>query len=118
MKSLARIKTFTDHYPLVGPAVWMLSIQYYVIQAIVALHYIPSYSIRSNTISDLGNSSCGIYSGRAVCSPLHNLMNASFILLGVTMATGSLLIYQEFKESMAILAGFSLMAIAGLGTLM
>jgi hypothetical membrane protein len=45
-------------------------------------------------------------------------MNVSFIVLGIFMATGSLLIYQEFKESRATLIGFSFMAAAGVGTVM
>jgi hypothetical membrane protein len=43
-------------------------------------------------------------------------MNGSFLMLGFTMALGSLLIYQEFKESRASLIGFSMMALAGFGT--
>lgn len=45
-------------------------------------------------------------------------MNLSFIVLGLTMAVGALLIYQEFRESRASLIGFSCMAIAGLGTIL
>jgi hypothetical membrane protein len=116
MQKVTRLKTFTDRYPLIGPAVWMLSIQYFVIQIIAAHSYRYGYSLRFNTISDLGNSLCGAYSHRLVCSPQHNVMNASFILLGLTMATGSLLIYQEFKKSAGSLIGFSFMALAGLGT--
>ena len=112
------IKTFTDKYPLIGPAIWMLSVQYFVIQIIAGIAFKTTYNLRLNTISDLGNTVCGGFSGRYACSPLHNLMNASFILLGITMASGSLLIYQEFKKDLGTLIGFSLMAIAGLGTLM
>lgn len=117
MKRLMTIKTFTDRYPLLGPSVWMLSVQYFIIQIIVALSFTPSYSLRFNTISDLGNTVCGIYSSRNICSPQHSLMNASFILLGLLMASGSLLIYQEFKKDLTSLIGFSFMALGGLGTL-
>ncbi len=110
------IKTFTDRYPLIGPAIWTLSIQYFIVQIMAAETYKTAYSLRFNTISDLGNSVCGIYSGRYVCSPLHNLMNVSFIVLGITMASGALLIYQEFKRDTMTLIGFSCMALAGLGT--
>ncbi len=43
-------------------------------------------------------------------------MNVSFVALGLLMASGSLLIYQEFRENRGTLAGFILMGIAGLGT--
>lgn len=112
------IKTFSDRYPLIGPAIWILSIQYLIIQVIAARTYKGAYSLRFNTISDLGNSACGNYGGRYVCSPLHSLMNASFILLGTTMAFGSLLIYQEFRKDRGTLIGFSFMAVAGFGTVL
>src|SRR5271154_1655168 len=99
MPRLLKIETFTDRYPLIGPAIWILSIQYFIIQFIVAAAWQAPYSWRFNTISDLGNSACVVYGGRTVCSPLHGLMNASFILLGITMATGAMLIYQGFKEN-------------------
>lgn len=116
MQKAVVIKTFTDRYPLIGPALWILCIQYFIVQIIAGLRFNPSYSLRSNTISDLGNSSCGLYTGRYVCSPEHFIMNASFLILGLTMALGSLLIYQEFREDTATLIGFSCMTIAGLGT--
>lgn len=116
-KQSTKIKTFTDRYPFVGPIIWILSIQYYLIQIAVARAWTVPYSLAQNTISDLGNTACGDYAGRFVCSPLHSSMNASFITLGITMMTGSPLIYQEFKKTKASLTGFSLMALAGLGTL-
>jgi hypothetical membrane protein len=112
------IQTFTDRYPLIGPIIWVLSVQYFGIQIIAGLAYKTTYSLRFNTISDLGNSACGAYSGRYVCSPQHDLMNASFIVLGLTMAAGSLLIYQGFKRTKATLIGFSFMALAGCGTVL
>lgn len=113
-----RIKTFTDRYPYVGPAFWMISIQYYINQIIVARAWAVPYSILHNTISDLGNTVCGFQSGRYVCSPLHALMNTSFITLGITMVVGAVLIYHEFRESAGTTTGFGLMALAGLGTLL
>jgi len=113
-----RAQIFHDRYPLVGPTFWVISIQYYVTQLIVAADWPRPYSWANNAISDLGNTACGMYSGRYVCSPLHNWMNASFIVLGATMIAGSLLIYQEFRKSVASAVGFSFMALAGLGTIL
>jgi len=112
------VKTFTDRYPFVGPIFWMLSIQYYLVQLIVALVWSPPYSLSANTISDLGNTACGGYGLRLVCSPLHSLMNASFIILGLAMVIGAELIFQEFKDSLGSLVGFAAMAAAGIGTLL
>lgn len=118
MKAARKIAIFTDRYPLIGPIVWTLSVQYFVAQIVVASAWSPAYSWASNLISDLGNSLCTPYLGRMVCSPEYEVMNLSFISLGTTMALGSLLIYQEFRESKWSLIGFSLMALAGLGTML
>lgn len=118
MKSRRTIKTFTDRYPFIGPAMWILSVQYYVVQIVVAAAWEDQFNYLHNTISDLGNTACGIYAGRFVCSPLHDLMNVSFIVLGSFMALGSMLIYQEFKESSGSFIGFGFLAIAGAGTIL
>ncbi len=112
------MKTFTDRYPLAGPVLWILSVQYFVVQIIVAQAWLASYSWRLNTISDLGNTACDTYGGRYVCSPWHALMNISLVVLGTTMLLGSLLIYQQFRGNRGSLIGFSCMAISGLGSLM
>lgn len=111
-----KIKTFNDKYPLIGPTMWILSVEYFIVQIIVAMYWKYTYSISQNTISDLGNTGCGIYASRYVCSPLHNLMNMAFICLGIFMILGSLLIYQEFRETKLAFIGFSFMLIAGVGT--
>lgn len=118
MHPVKRIRTFTERHPFIGPAVWMLTAHYFITQVVVAAAWKTPYSWLHNPISDLGNTECGLYAGRYVCSPLHGLMNASFILLGLLMALGSLLIYQGFKKSEGTLLGFSFMATAGLGALL
>ena len=118
MHKLQRVKVFTDHYPWLGPLIWILSVEFFIAQLVVAAAWTLPYDWRQNTISDLGSTACSILAGRPVCSPLHGLMNASLIALGIIMASGSLLIYQEFRESRASLLGFSLMASAGIGALL
>jgi hypothetical membrane protein len=118
MMSPNRIKIFTDKYPLIGPTFWIISIQYFIIQFIVARGWPVAYSIKENAISDLGNSACGMYGARFVCSPYYTWMNVSFIVLGATMIAGSTLIYQEFKKSTTDKIAFVLMALAGLGTIL
>jgi hypothetical membrane protein len=116
----ARLKGFTNRYPSVGPVIFMLSILYFLAQIVVGWVWNPPYSVIKNTISDLGNTACGTYRGAYVCSPRHDLMNAAFILLGVVMASGSLLLYQEFterkrSEQVAALIGFVCVGIGGVG---
>jgi hypothetical membrane protein len=50
------------------------------------------YDRRTGWISDLGAVHCGIYEGREVCSPLHWLMNVSFVVQGLGMLLGALLL--------------------------
>lgn len=50
------------------------------------------YDRRTGYISDLGAINCGIYDGRDVCSPLNWLMNASFVVQGLGMLLGALLL--------------------------
>lgn len=113
-----RVRTFRDKYPLVGPVLWLLSIQYFIAQAAAALAWRQPYSLLHNTISDLGNTACGAYGGRFICSPRHSLMNISFIVLGVTMLAGSGLVYHEFKKSRLSALGFTGMGLAGFGTIL
>lgn len=84
----------------------------------MAAQWSRPYSISRNTISDLGNTACGAYGGRLVCSPLHGVMNASFITLGITMMAGSVLILREFGQRRGAAAGLAAMVISGLGVIM
>jgi hypothetical membrane protein len=118
MQTSQMFQTFTERFPFVGPIFWMVSLQYFVAQFIVGAAWSIKFSLSQNTISDLGNTACGQYGTRFVCSPLHGLMNASFIVLGITMIVGAVLIYQEFKETEGSLVGFSFMGLAGLGSLL
>ena len=117
MNLIRRIRTFNDRYPLIGPTFWMLSLQYFITQWVAAYAWKTPFSLRLNTISDLGNTACGTYGGRYVCSPLSGWMNASFIVLGIFMIAGSGLIYHEFRRTRASKLGFNAMALAGLGTI-
>lgn len=67
-------------------------VQYFVAEAAVIDAWAgpEPYSRATGFISDLGAVSCGIYEDRAVCSPLHLLMNASFVVQGLALVLGSL----------------------------
>jgi hypothetical membrane protein len=116
MASSSRLKSFTDRYPYLGPGIWVATLEYFVVQYVVAANWPSPYSPLRNPISDLGNTSCGVYDGRQVCSPQHLLMNLAFMGLGVLMVVGAPLIHQEFRERPLAALGFCGMAIAGLGT--
>jgi hypothetical membrane protein len=102
----------------VGLILWALCIQYYLLQVLVAWVWKVPYSLTQNTISDLGNTACGMYGSRFVCSPLHEAMNISFVVLGTLMVVGSILLYRGTQKSFVSLGGFSLILVAGLGALL
>ncbi|MDQ2814122.1 MAG: DUF998 domain-containing protein [Actinomycetota bacterium] len=92
--------------------------QYFAVQLVVALRWPRPYNISRDTISDLGNSACGTWNGRYVCSPWHDLMNGSFIVLGITMLLGSVLIFRRYGKGRLATAGFTAMGLSGLGVVM
>ena len=116
-QSPSRPRALGEHAPI-GAYLYVSSIQYFVAQFVVALRWSPAYSFGRNTISDLGNSACGRFNGRYVCSPLHTLMNISFIVLGLTMIVGSEVLRRSTPPTKARRFGFRCLAVAGLGVVM
>ncbi|CAN5127470.1 hypothetical protein BH09PAT3_BH09PAT3_4140 [soil metagenome] len=101
-----------------GAWLWVISIQYYILQLVVASQWSNGYSWAHNTISDLANTHCGPYGDRLVCSPLHAAMNGSFLLLGLTMIAGSVLLGKKYAVSLLTRIGFGCMVLAGIGTIL
>lgn len=119
----AMMSAVRDRYPWLGPLIFVSSALYFYAQIAVAWVFHPSYSLVLNSISDLGNTSCGKYDGHLACSPRHVLMNVAFVYLGLVMVSGSALLYHEFSErrrpeQIAAIVGFVCMAIGGLGTVL
>lgn len=83
------IPTFLKQHRLkIGGIAGILGIQYFVAEFIAASAWTTSYSWSRNYISDLGVPEC-LNAGqldRVVCSPLHNVMNASFITQAIIVA--------------------------------
>lgn len=76
-------------------ALALLSVlQYFVAEAAVIGAWAGQqpYSRRTGYISDLGAAGCGVFDGRDVCSPAHVLMNASFVVQGIGMMVGALVL--------------------------
>ena len=101
-----------------GALLWISSVQYFIVQLIVISAWTVPHSFANNFISDLGNTECGEYAGLAVCSPLWPLMNMSFIVFGVTMALGAILLHKEFIRTRLSRVAFGLMVLSGIGTIM
>jgi hypothetical membrane protein len=86
-----------------GACLWLLCLQFFVAEQIARLGWTGHYSMRRNYISDLG-----AHSG----SSLHWLMNGSFVLQGLLIFFGAVLLRRLIPR-----IAFALLAIAGLGVL-
>lgn len=103
-----------------GAFAWLLAIQFFVAQAVVAWAWTNPFSLATNYISDLGNTACGPHPAGAdtiVCSPWHVWMNVSLVLVGITMAVGAALTPDAFNRGWMRTLGLALIAIAGLGAI-
>jgi len=73
--------------------VLLLGFVYLALEAITAAAWIdPPYDWARNYISDLGFSDCAVVDGTRICSPLHPLMNAAFLVQGTVFAAGALMV--------------------------
>jgi hypothetical membrane protein len=109
--------TFTSQ---MGAILWILSVQYYAVQLLAAAFWsrFGGYSWSHNTISDLANTHCGVYGNRLVCSPLHIVMNVSFIILGLTIIGGAVLLRKQLADNFVTRLGFSCVALSGVGSIL
>ncbi|MGW1741207.1 DUF998 domain-containing protein [Nocardia sp. NPDC001965] len=65
---------------------WILVFGYLLAELVTATAWKSAYSFRNDTISDLGITTCTPHA----CSPLHLLMNATFVALGLVTIAGAL----------------------------
>lgn len=102
----------------IAAVLWLSSIQFFLAQAIVQSAWTTPFSLTQNFISDLGNTACAPYpvgSDNYVCSPWHFGMNASFVLLGITILMGAALARAAFRAGGLREIALVLLALAGPG---
>lgn len=73
-----RFPVAADAPVLVGAILWTLSVAYFVAQAFAQAAFTPAYELPARLMSDLGSTACGPLS----CSPLHRLVNGTFVVVG------------------------------------
>lgn len=105
--------------PRIGGALWSLSVVYFIGQAVTQAAWSTPYSLIDNRISDLGNTACGralatVY----ICSPLHTVMNVSFILTGLLLLAGLPLTRRMWPRRKLTTWGLAFLAITGIGTIL
>jgi hypothetical membrane protein len=94
-----------------GAVCWILCLQYFAAEAVAIAGWRCPYSVLENYISDLGAVICA---GR-LCSPLHAMMNASFVLQGVLISAGAVLVWPALLRRWSGSLGLGLVAASGLG---
>ncbi len=106
---------------LAGGACWAAGVvQYAVAQIVTAAAWTRPYSLKDNYISDLGNTACGMFhvphgTPYYVCSPSHNVMNASFVAFGVLTILGALLLHRWWPVGRLARWALALWIFSGLG---
>jgi hypothetical membrane protein len=90
-----------------GALLWLLTLQFFVVETVAALRWPGSYSRVDDVISDLGTA----------LSPTRTLMNLSFVVQGALIIGGALLLGPALRGRAARLAQ-GLLTIAGLGVLL
>jgi hypothetical membrane protein len=85
-----------------GAAAWILTLQFYVAQAVVQSAWSTPFSLAHNMISDLARETCGPLLRApgidVACSPWHALMNASIMLNGGLIPVGAWLVHRALPQ--------------------
>ncbi|SDS95571.1 DUF998 domain-containing protein [Microlunatus soli] len=102
-----------------GVICWIGTAVFFVGQAIAQAWVRAPYSMIDNYVSDLGAVDCGsvsvgIYRAQ-VCSPLHGFMNAGFVLTGVGIVLGTLLLRPLWPTGRWRTAATVLLVLGGVG---
>lgn len=96
--SFRNLRQDMDLRQLAGALCWLLGIQYYISEFITGRWYRPTYHYRTDYMSVLGIVSCTPQQ----CSPLHALMNSSFIAEGLLFFFGILLLRPRLPSNAAV----------------
>lgn len=96
---------------VVGASLWCLSVVFFLVQFFAAAASTRPYSLSTNVISDLGATQCGV----DVCSPLHVLVNITFVVTGLCQVAGATLTRSAFPRSNLTRVAMVLLELAGAG---
>jgi hypothetical membrane protein len=96
-----------------GAALWLCTLQFFLIETVVESRWRIHYDRGDYYISDLGALRCDLSGTRPVCSPWHPLMNASFVVQGVLIIGGALLLHQLWLLSSSRRSALSTTALLG-----
>lgn len=98
---------------------WFSSLLWFFAQFAAQSAWRTHYSLARNYVSDLGATACGHFpvgSTTYVCSPLHAVMNTSFVTWGAVWAIGGVLFAAGPALSRGAQTAYLLIALGGVGT--
>ena len=93
--------------PWLGAGWWALCFQFFVAEQIARMGWLGHYSMTGNWISDLG----------AADSPRHWVMNGSFVIQGVLISVGAILMRRLFPAKWSYQLALLLFLVSGIGVL-
>ena len=103
----------------VGGAAWVLTVLYFIGQMVAQAAWKTPYSLIDNRVSDLGSTACGrTVANTLICSPLHAVMNLTFILTGGLILVGLFLTRSIWPRRRLTTWGLALLGVAGAGTML
>lgn len=101
----------------IGLTLWLAQPVYLLVELLATGLSRAPYSLLHNTISDLGATTCTTIPYPAedvpVCSPLHTVVNASFVVFGLAMAVGAVLLRRVLPRGRTTTAAVVAWVIAG-----
>lgn len=107
---------------LAGSICWLAGLQWFIAQAVTQAAWTTPYSLARNSLSDLGATRCFSEpvsvlnpDSTYICSPLHALMNASYVLFGLLVLAGTILLWNKWPQRRTVLAGLVLLALFAVG---
>jgi hypothetical membrane protein len=102
---------------LLGAILWVLCLQFFVAERVVAHAFTPEYSFAYGYISDLGTTDCDMTAEFPACSPRHLYMNFAFMAQGVFMAAGALATRRAFNAHVGFTVATTAILLSGVSIL-
>ena len=104
---------------LPGAIVWILALQFFVVQGIVMAAWTTPFSLAHNMISDLARETCGpLFRAPGIevaCSPQHALMNGSILLNGLLIPLGAWLTRGRWPDCRPMRIALAMIALTAPG---
>ena len=112
-------RSASETHLFVTGAVWVLTVLYFIGQIVAQAAWTTPYSLIDNRVSDLGSTACGrTVANTLICSPLHAVMNLTFVLTGVLILVGLFLTRSMWPRRRLTTWGLVLLGMAGAGTIL